>query len=89
MNIQVSQVSGVGSDAKSSVKNSEFGLKIAYYRKRRGLTQEQIRGGYRQERELRQPDRGEQCGGRKGVSLETLFLISEKLDAPWSALFED
>ena len=47
-----------------------LGLRIAYYRKMRGMTQEQF-------------------AEVKGVSLETLFLMSEKLGISMARLFED
>ena len=58
----------------------QLGLKIAYYRKLRGLTQEGAGRAHRPLPGLRRP-----CGGaeyQKAVSLDTLFAIAQALDVP-------
>ena len=55
-----------------------LGLRIAYYRKMRGMTQEQFAEAI-----------GRSAAEVKGVSLETLFLMSEKLGISMARLFED
>ena len=74
-----------------------LGLRIAYYRKMRGMTQEQL--GYIVDRDPRtimyhENDFVSQIEANnaaevKGVSLETLFLMSEKLGISMARLFED
>lgn len=58
----------------------QIGLKIAYYRKLRGLTQEQL--AERVERTPAFIGHVEAPNIRKAVSLDTLFDIAEALDVP-------
>lgn len=58
----------------------QIGLKIAYYRKLRGLTQEQL--AERIERTPAFIGHVEAPNIRKAVSLDTLFDIAEALDVP-------
>lgn len=66
-----------------------LGLKIAYYRKLRGLTQEQLAEAIGRSVSFVSQVEANNSPNVKGVSLETLFLISEKLNIPASKLFED
>ena len=66
-----------------------LGLKIAYYRKLRGLTQEQLAEAIGRSVSFVSQIEANNSPNVKGVSLETLFLISEKLNIPASKLFED
>ncbi len=62
------------------LKFTQIGLKIAYYRKLRGLTQEELA-----ERINKSPafiGHIEAPNINKAVSLDTLFDISEELDVP-------
>lgn len=58
----------------------QIGLKIAYYRKLRGLTQEQL--AEKVERTAAFIGHVEAPNVRKAVSLDTLFDIAEALDVP-------
>ena len=58
----------------------QIGLKIAYYRKLRGLTQEQL--AEKVERTPAFIGHIEAPNIRKAVSLDTLFDIAEALDVP-------
>lgn len=64
-----------------------FGLKVQYYRKLRGLTQEtfadKLGKSWSYVAKIESPSRA------FGVSMETLFTIAEVLDIPASKLFED
>ena len=64
-----------------------FGLKVQYYRKLRGLTQEafaeKIGKSWSFVAKIESPTRV------FGVSMETLFRIAEVLETPVSKLFED
>ena len=64
-----------------------FGLKIQYYRKLRGMTQEdfadRIGKSWSFVAKIESPTRA------FGVSMETLFKIAEVLEIPVSKLFED
>lgn len=64
-----------------------FGLKIQYYRKLRGMTQEafadRIGRSWSFVAKIESPTRP------FGVSMETLFKIADALDVPVSKLFED
>lgn len=64
-----------------------MGLKIAYYRKKAGLTQEVLaeRAGI----SLNFIGQIEGPGTVRGVSLETLFKIAQVLNVPPSKLLED
>lgn len=58
----------------------QIGLKISYYRKRRGLTQEQL--AERVGKSAAYIGHVEAPNIRKAVSLDTLFDIAEVLDVP-------
>ena len=64
-----------------------FGLKVQYYRKLRGMTQEafadKIGISWSFVAKIESPTRP------FGVSMETLFKIAEALDVPVAKLFED
>jgi len=64
-----------------------FGLKVQYYRKLRGLTQEafadEIGKSWSFVAKIESPTRA------FGVSMDTLFKIAEVLKIPASKLFED
>ena len=64
-----------------------FGLKIQYYRKLRGLTQEAFAdktgNSWSFVAKVESPTRA------FGVSMETLFKIAEALEVPVSKLFEE
>lgn len=64
-----------------------FGLKVQYYRKLRGMTQEafadEIGKSWSFVAKIESPTRV------FGVSMETLFKIAEVLQVPVSKLFED
>ena len=66
-----------------------LGLKIAYYRKLRGLTQEQLAEAIGRSVSFVSQIEANNAADVKGVSLETLFLIAERLDIPASKLFEE
>ena len=64
-----------------------FGLKVQYYRKLRGLTQEtfaeEVGKSWSYIAKIESPTRP------YGVSMETLFKVAEVLQIPASKLFED
>lgn len=64
-----------------------FGLKVQYYRKLRGMTQEafadELGKSWSFVAKIESPTR------TFGVSMETLFKIAEVLEVPTSKLFED
>jgi len=68
-------------------KNIRFGLKVQYYRKLQGLTQEafadKIGKSWSFVAKVESPTRA------FGVSMETLFKIAEALEVPVSKLFEE
>ena len=66
-----------------------LGLKIAYYRKLRGLTQEQFAEATGRSVSFVSQIEANNSATVKGISLDTLFTISEKLDVPVARLFED
>ena len=66
-----------------------LGLKIAYYRKLRGMTQEQFAEAIGRSVSFVSQIEANNSSVVKGISMETLFLISEKLNVPLSKLFED
>jgi len=66
-----------------------LGLKIAYFRKLRGMTQEQFAEAIGRSVSFVSQIEANNSAVVKGISLETLFTISEKLDVPVSRLFED
>ena len=65
----------------------KFGLKVLYYRKLRGLTQEafadEIGKSWSFVAKVESPTRP------FGVSMDTMFRIAEVLEVPVSKLFED
>lgn len=65
----------------------KFGLKVQYYRKLRGMTQEafadKIGKSWSFVAKIESPTRA------FGVSMETLFTIADVLNVPVSKLFED
>lgn len=65
----------------------KFGLKVQYYRKLRGMTQEafadKIGKSWSFVAKIESPTRA------FGVSMETLFTIADVLNVPASKLFED
>lgn len=65
----------------------KFGLKVQYYRKLRGMTQETFADklglSWSYVAKIESPARA------FGVSMETLFKISEVLEVPVAKLFED
>ena len=66
-----------------------LGLKIAYYRKLRGLTQEQFAEAIGRSVSFVSQIEANNSATVKGISLDTLFTISEKLEVPVARLFED
>lgn len=68
-------------------KYTTLGLKIAYYRKKAGYTQESF--AERIGKSVNFLAQVEGTGTIRGVSLETLFKIAESLDVPASKLLED
>lgn len=64
-----------------------LGLKIAYYRKKAGFTQEVF--AEKIGKSLNFIGQVEGPGTVRGISLETLFKIAEVLDIPPSKLLED
>lgn len=66
-----------------------LGLKIAYYRRLRGLTQEQFAEQIGRSLSFVSQIEANNSTVVKGISLETLFLISERLDVPLAKFFED
>ena len=68
-------------------KYIKFGLKVQYYRKLRGMTQEAFADkagiSWSYLAKIESPTRP------FGVSMETLFSIADVLDVPVSKLFED
>ena len=68
-------------------KYRQIGLKIAYYRKKAGLTQEIL--AERVGKSVNFIGQVEGTGTIRGVSLETLFKIAQVLKVPPSKLLED
>ena len=66
-----------------------LGLRIASYRKMRGMTQEQFAEAIGRSVSFVSQIEANNAAEVKGVSLETLFLMSEKLGVPMARLFED
>lgn len=66
-----------------------LGLRIAMYRKMRGLTQEQFAERLGKSWSFISQVEANNGTKLKGVSLDTLFAISEILEVPVSKLFED
>ena len=76
-------------NAKYDMEYRKLGLKIAYYRKLRGLTQEQL--AEKIDKSAAFIGHVEAPNVDKAISLDTLFDISEALDIPASKflVFED
>ena len=68
-------------------KYTVMGLKIAYYRKKAGYTQEAF--AEKIGRSVNFLAQVEGTGTVRGISLETLFRIADWLDIPPSKLLED
>ena len=66
-----------------------LGLKIAYYRKLRGLTQEQFAEAIGRSVSFVSQIEANNSAVVKGISMETLFVISDRLDVSLSRLLED
>ena len=66
-----------------------LGLRIAYYRKMRGMTQEQFAEAIGRSVSFVSQIEANNAAEVKGVSLETLLLMSEKLGISMARLFED
>lgn len=66
-----------------------LGLRIAYYRKKRGYTQEQFAELIDKSWSFVSQIEANNGAAIKGVSLDTLFTISEKLDVPVEKFFCD
>lgn len=66
-----------------------LGLKIAYYRKKRGYTQEQFAELIDKSWSFVSQIEANNGTKIKGVSLDTLFTISEKLEVPVENFFTD
>ena len=72
---------------KYSEKYKVLGLKIAYYRKKAGYTQEVFAEMIGRSTNFLAQVEG--TGTVRGISLETLFKIADVLDIPASKLLED
>lgn len=70
-------------------KYRALGLRIAMYRKMRGYTQEQFAEKIGKSWSFISQIEANNGSKLKGVSLDTLFSISEALDIPVSKFFED
>ena len=66
-----------------------LGLKIAYFRRLRGMTQEQFAEAIGRSVSFVSQIESNNSAVVKGISMETLFLISDRLEIPLSRLFED
>lgn len=66
-----------------------LGLRIAYYRRLRGMTQEQLAEAIGRSVSFISQIEANNSANIKGVSLDTLFIISEKLDVPVSRFFDE
>lgn len=70
-------------------KYRTLGLRIAFYRKLQGLTQEQFAELLGKSWSFISQIEANNGAKLKGVSLDTLFTISETLNVPVAKLFED
>ena len=70
-------------------KYRTLGLRIAMYRKMRGYTQEQFAEKIGKSWSFISQIEANNGAKLKGVSLDTLFSMSEALDIPVSKFFED
>ncbi len=66
-----------------------LGLKIAYYRKLRGMTQEQFAEAIGRSVSFVSQIEANNSAVVKGISMETLFVISDRLEVSLSKLLED
>lgn len=66
-----------------------LGLKIAYYRKKRGYTQEQFAELIDKSWSFVSQVEANNGARIKGISLDTLFTIAEKLDVPVANFFNE
>lgn len=66
-----------------------LGLRIAYYRKKRGYTQEQFAEKIGKSWSFISQVEANNGATVKGISLETLFSMSEALNVPPSKFLED
>ena len=66
-----------------------LGLRIAYYRKRKGYTQEQLAEKIGMSWSFLSQLEANNGAVTKGMSLNTLFSIAEALDIPASELLDD
>ena len=66
-----------------------LGLKIASYRKLRGMTQEQFAEAIGRSVSFVSQIEANNSSVVKGISMETLFVVSDKLNVSLSKLFED
>ena len=66
-----------------------LGLRIAMYRKMAGMTQEEFAEKIGKSWSFISQIEANNGAKLKGVSLDTLFVISETLEVPVSKLFED
>ena len=66
-----------------------LGLKIAYYRRKRGYTQEQLAELIDKNVSVLGQIESNNGAAVKGVSLDTLFTISEVLDVPVEKFFAE
>lgn len=66
-----------------------LGLKIAYYRKKKGYTQEQFAELIDKSLSFVGQIEANNGAAVKGISLDTLFTISETLDVPMAKLFSE
>lgn len=74
-------------DTKYREQFIKFGLKVQYYRKLQGMTQEAFADKIGKSRSF--VAKNESPTRVFGVSMETLFKIAEVLKVPVSKLFED
>lgn len=74
-------------ETKFGERYKSLGLKIAYYRKKQGFTQDVLAEKVGISTNFLAQVEG--TGSTRGISLETLFKLSEALDVPPSKFLED
>lgn len=74
-------------ETKFGERYKTLGLKIAYYRKKKGYTQEVLAEKIGISANFLAQVEG--TGSTRGISLETLFKLGEALDIPPSKFLED
>lgn len=74
-------------ETKFGERYKTLGLKIAYYRKKKGYTQEVLAEKIGISTNFLAQVEG--TGSTRGISLETLFKLGEALDIPPSKFLED